>query len=178
MRITNRALPAVLVVLAAVWTIATLSPLVYYALFPNPDIQNLVRALEGRESPPAALNSLVQQANDQLGVLNRAIPVAAYWGASADLNIKKSHTTKTVEVSYLTWFQKLPKPRVFVISRAETDASHLQFEITAGDGYAIVRAYSVPVVLLALSVFWLWKRPSFLEKEPRPTSGDEPVARA
>lgn len=176
MKISNRALPIVLLVVAIAWTVAISSPLVYYLFVPNPDIRALVGALEGRQHPPLGLDSLVQQVNSQLGLLKRAIPVGAYYGASAEFNIKKSHTTKTVVVSYWGWFQKRSKPGLFVISRAETDNSRIKFDITGGDPASILRAYGLPLVLLALSLAWLWKRrhrPSVVEKDSVASETDQ-----
>jgi hypothetical protein len=167
-KISNSVLPVVLLVVAIAWTLAIFSPLVYYLFAPNPDIRALVGALEGRQHPPPGLDSLVQQANAQVGLLKRAIPVAAYYGASAELNVKKSHTTKTVEVSYWGRFQKQSKSGLFIISRAETDNSQVSFDITQGDPSNILRGYGLPIVLLAVSLAWLWKRrarPSVLEKD-------------
>ncbi|HTU34886.1 MAG TPA: hypothetical protein VMF66_13880 [Candidatus Acidoferrum sp.] len=173
MRISNRALPIVLLIAAFAWTVATFSPLIYYLFVPNPDIQALVGALEGRQNPPFSLDSLVQQAKAQLGHLRRAIPVGAYYGASATLNIKKSYTTRKVQVCYVAWFEKRPKPGVFFISREETDNSHLNFVLTEGDPSSILRAYGLPMLLLALALFWLWKRPSFLGGDPA-AGGEQP----
>jgi hypothetical protein len=157
----------VLLVLSSLWTVATLSPLFYSLLFPNQDIQHIVRALEGRETLREELTPLVRGTIDTSGHLKRAIQVGAYFYASAEQKLRESHTTKEVEIAYLAWFEKRSKPTILVITRTEIDGSLLRFHTYEGRPIGTIRAYLLPVLVLAFSVYWFRRRDSFFREEPK-----------
>src|SRR5258708_25213277 len=95
LRLSSRAAPTLFLVLSVLWMGATIFPLFYSLLFPNADIQHIVRALEGSETLSGDLARLVKQVTDSGGQLRRAIQVAAYWQVSQKYKNREGHTTKT-----------------------------------------------------------------------------------
>jgi len=140
-------------------------PLFYSMFFPNQDIQQIQRALEGRATLPEPLAPLAQHVTTAVGPLHRAIQVGAYWHTSADYNIKQTHTIKETQLSYLAWFQKRSRPTILVFTRTETDGSQLSFDIDEGSVSATVRAYLLPAIVLAVSVYWFRKRRLLLRED-------------
>src|SRR5437764_12876827 len=112
-RLSSRAAPALFLVVSSIWMLAVTVPLSYSVLFPNPDIRHILLALEGKETLRADLVSLLQVTNST-GHLRRTIPVAAFFGISAEYQRGQSHMTKTNEVSNLAWFEKRSKPTILV----------------------------------------------------------------
>lgn len=163
--ISNRVLPLVFLIISLLWLTAVVSPLIYSLLFPTKDIQQIVRALEGRESVREELTPLIQHVSNAAGRMDHAIPVGAYWHTSMEYNAKQSHRTKETELSYLAWFQKRSKPIILVITRSETDGSQLSFDIDEGSLFGIVRAYLLPALVLTFSVIWFRKRRTFLRDD-------------
>ena len=157
LRVKGRAAPRALLVISSVWMAVVVSPLFYSLLFPNADIRHIVRALEGRETLRSDLAPLAEATNS-VGRLKRAIQVAAYFGASAEYKHGESHTTRTTQLSYLTWFEKRSKPTILVVSRTETDGSRLHFDIHEGSPLDMLRVYLVPAALLAVSVYWFHRK--------------------
>jgi hypothetical protein len=155
-----RWVPIVLLIVSSLWTVAITGPLFYSLLFPTKDSQHIVRALEGRETLNADLSPLLQ-ATSSAGQLKRAIQVGAYFHASADYNAKESHTEKTIQLSYLAWFEKRSKPTILVITRTLTDGSRLRFDISEDEPSGLFRAYLIPLLALTASAFWLWRSLSF-----------------
>lgn len=170
-RLKGRAVPLALLVIASLWMALVIYPLFYSSLFPNPDIQHIVRAFEGKETLRADLAALAD-ATISSGPLKRAIPVAAYLGASAEYKHGESHRTKTAELCYLAWFEKRAKPTILVITRTETDGSRVHFEVSEDTPLDILRSYLLPAVVLAISIYW------FLRKrrvQPRTEPTDQPL---
>lgn len=167
-RLSSRASSIVLLVLSSLCTAWAFSPFVYSLVFPSQDIQHIVGALEGRETIREELAPLVQQNIDACGHLTRAIQVHTYWHASAEQTFKESHATKEIEVSYLAWFEKRSKPTILIITRTEFDSSLLRFDINEGRPIGVVRAYLLPVLALAFSVYWFRRKGLLPREEPTP----------
>ena len=166
LKLGSRAFPVLLIVFSGLWMAATIFPLVYSLLFPTPDIQHIVGALKGRETLREELAPLVRGTIDTSGHLRRAIQVGAYWHASAEYKFKESHTTKELELSYLAWFEKRSKPTILIITRTELDSSLVRFDIDEGRPIGTVRAYLLPLVVLAFSVYWFHRSRFFAPLKP------------
>jgi len=164
----SRALPIVLLVFSSLWMAATVLPLFYSLLFPNHDIQRIVRALEGRETLPESWAPLAEQIVNQAGHLRRAIQVSVYWQVEANYNIKKSHKTRKTQISYLAWFERRTKPALLIITRREVDGSELYFDIDEGEPLSLIRFYLLPLLVLAFSVYWFRRKPSLPHEEHAP----------
>lgn len=152
-RLKGRAVPLVLLVVSSLWAAALVFPLVYSLLLPNADIRHIIRAFEGRETLRKELAPLATVTNS-VGRLKHAIQIGAYWGASAEYKHGESHTTKTTELSYLAWFEKRPKPMIFIVTRTEVDGATVRFNTDEGSLLGMLRVYLVPVAILALSLYW------------------------
>ena len=154
LRFSNKAFPAIFLIFSGLWMAAMFFLLFYALWFPNDDIRHVVLALEGRETLSRDVEPLVEQLTSSIGRLKRAIPVGAYLGASAEYEMGESHTTKTIEVYYLAWFEKRSKPMIFAVARTELDGSGLRFHTDEGTFFGVTRSYLLPAVVLALSVWW------------------------
>lgn len=152
-RLKGRAVPLVLLVISSLWVVAFVLPLLISFLFPNADIQHIVRAFEGKETLGEELAPLAKVTNS-VGRLKHAIQVAAYWGTSVEYKHGESHTTKTTELSYLAWFEKRPKPMIFIVTRTQIDGSTVRFDTDEGSLLGTVRVYLVPASVFALSLYW------------------------
>jgi|SRR5271157_2533448 len=158
LKLRGRAFPVVLLVFSGLWTAGALLPLFYSMLFPNRDIQRIVRALEGRETLPEAWAPLVQQIVSEAGHLRRAVQVGVYWHVEVDYNMQKSHKTKRTQISYLAWFEKREKPMVLLVTRREVDESELYFNIDEGEPFGIIQFYLLPLLVLAFSIYWFRRK--------------------
>lgn len=168
LKLRGRALPLVLLVLSGLWTAGAFLPLFYSVLFPNHDIQRIVRALEGREALPQAWAPLAEQIVNEAGHLRRAIQVSVYWHVEADYNIKQSHKTKKTQISYLAWFEKRAKPTLLIVTRREVDGSELYFDIDEGEPNYLLRFYLLPLFVLGFSIYWFRRRSSAPHDEHPP----------
>ena len=153
-KLKYRAVPVFFVVLFSLWTVAVYLPLFYSLSFPNRDIQHLIGALQGREPARQELSSYVQNTINSYGHLKRAIRIGAYYGASAEYKAKKSHTSKETEYSYLAWFEKRPKPTIFVVNLSEIDKSLLRFNMSEGEPLGLVRAAILPPLACSFCLYW------------------------
>jgi len=143
--------------------------------FPNRDIQHVVGSLRGQETLGGDLNRLSQEVTSSTGRLNRAIPVGAYWHATRDFSAARSHIVKKNQLMYLAWFEKRSRPTILVVTRTETDGSHLLFNISEEERSTIFWAYFWPVLAVALSLGWLlWTR----LRSPKPTEASPTPALA
>jgi len=150
--------------------LATFLPVVYSLFFPPRDIQQIVRALEMREKLPPQLDSLAQQMIAQVGPLKRALQIGYHVGVSETIRYHASHSSKTTQVSYIAWFQKLPKPILLLIMRNETDGVVDSYDIEQGAPMSVVGALAAPVLTFAFSLFLVWKRKSpMLAEEASPS---------
>ena len=167
---TNRVLPALLVGVSAMWIALLVCPLLYSVVFPSPETRQLVRELEGYGTVPQQLDPLVQHA----GLLRRAIPVKKYWHFSGDYTLKQAHTTVDTELSYIAWFQKLPKPMLLVITRTATGSDvRLGITVDSRNPFTMLWVYYVPLALLVSSVFWFWKSHTLTTKESSNVAAQE-----
>jgi hypothetical protein len=158
-KLRGRAFAWVLFVVSIVWVAAINGPVLYYLLAPKQDIQQIIRALEGRETLNGNMAPISQEVTDSAGLMRRALLVGAYWHVSGDYNIKESHTTRTAQLSYLAWFEKRKDPTILIVTRTEVDGSRLRYDIGEGDPFSALRDHLLPVLALALSAFWLlWTR--------------------
>jgi hypothetical protein len=157
-RLRDGAVPIFFLVLFGLWTAAVYFPLFYSLSFPNHDIQHLVGALEGRESARKELSSFVQNTIDSSGRLNHAIRMAAYYGASAEYKFRQSHTSKETEYAYLAWFEKRPKPVIFVVRLSEIDGSLLRFNMREGEPLGLARVLILPPLAFSFCLYWFRRK--------------------
>lgn len=174
LKLSSRVAPAVLLVLSSIWMAAAIFLLLYSLLFPNADIMHFVEALKGRETPRADMGRLVYQTGSVVGLLRHAMPVGAYWGGSAEFKIGETHTTKTIEIYYLAWFDKRSHPTILTVTRTEEDRSSVSLYIHEGTLFGAVRLYLIPASLLALSIYWFKRKRSF--EVPVDAAGYDPAA--
>jgi hypothetical protein len=143
-----------LLVLSVLWVASVFVPLLYSVLSPTDDLRTVVLALEGRSVPPPRAVSLVQDAIDQGGQLERTIHVAHYAGASVALRNNESHTMSKTEDSYLAWFQKAPKTNTADRSPQQTDGAVQSYEIGSDEApNFLLRAYGPPLLALIISAY-------------------------
>ena len=151
-----------LFVISIVWTAAINGPAIYSSLFPSHDIQQIIRAFEGRETLSADLAPLSQAVTGSAGLMRRAVLVSAYWHVSADYSIKESHTTRTTQLAYLAWFEKRSEPTILIVTRTEVDGSKLRYNVGEGEVFSALLVDLLPVLVLTLSFSWLlWTRSRF-----------------
>ncbi|MFI5107234.1 MAG: hypothetical protein ACHP78_00140 [Terriglobales bacterium] len=64
-------------------------------------------------------------------------------------------------MSYLAWFQKIPKPLILLINRYESDGV-LHYEIAEAEGGLVtfVRGYVLPLLALGVSLYLVHRRKS------------------
>jgi hypothetical protein len=140
------------------WVAATFLPVLYSIVFPPADIRQIVRALELRsEASPNTANA-VEEIIDQVGPLQRAIPVGYYRGISATLHYNDSHIGKTTQVSYVAWFQKTPRPTLLLITKSERDGVLSGYQLEEGAAMSLVVTYALPLVMLTFSFLLLKSR--------------------
>lgn len=158
----------VLLVLSGVWVADVFGPLIYSVLSPKADLQDIVHALEGHGAPPPQVSAAVQGTIASAGTLQRAIQLGYYSGVTATFQLNASHTTRKTQVSYLAWFQKLPKPTILIINRYQTDGGSQNYEIGEGDIGSFARVLGFPLLALAFLIFVVRKRDSPLHNDPPP----------
>jgi hypothetical protein len=147
--------------LSALWVAAVLGPLLYSFYSPTDDILAVVLALEGHGVPPSKAASLVHDAIDQGGQLERTIHVAHYAGASLALRSNESHTMSKTEDSYIAWFQKSPKAVLLIVRRNKTDGAVESYEIGSDEApNFLLRAYGPPLIALIISVYVVFAKRS------------------
>jgi hypothetical protein len=142
-----------LLVLSSLWVCIIFFPVLYSILSPPRDIQDVLHALEMRGSAPPDAAVAVQQATAVAGPLRKAWQVGYYSGATGTLQLNASHISKRIQVSYLAWFQNLPKPIVLLISRSEADGGRQSYRINEGTPMSLVIGYSRPLVMFAFSLY-------------------------
>lgn len=144
----------ILFVLSGLWLCAAILPLFYSLLFPNADLQGVVLALRGRQTLPPASASVVREIVGSFGLLRRAVPVGYYSGVTATVRADgKNSAARIWQVSYIGWFQKLPKPIVIAISCYETEKGEKVYESSEPSLASVVRAYVSPLILFGTSIF-------------------------
>jgi hypothetical protein len=163
-----RTLWIVLLVLSSLWVADVFGPLIYSVLSPKADFQDIVHVLEGHGTPPPQVTAPVQETIASAGTLQRAIQVGYYSGVTATFQLNASHATRKTQVSYLAWFQKLPKPTILVINRYQTDGGSQNYEIGEGDIGSFARVLGLPLLALVFSIFAVRKRDSPLLNDLHP----------
>jgi hypothetical protein len=130
-------------------------------LFPNKELQAVVRALaKSGPAPPEAV-AVVQETIAAAGPLTRAIPVAYYSGVTTELRVtRSSQTSKKKQASYIASFQQHPKPLLLLITYYEDYGGQRAYAINEGEAMFTVRGYSLPLLLLGVSLFLLLRRKS------------------
>lgn len=63
-------------------------------------------------------------------------------------------------MSYLAWFQKIPKPFVLVINRYESEGALQGYEIDKDEPLSIVRVYGLPLLTLGVSLYLVLRKQS------------------
>lgn len=149
-----------LLALSALWVASVFGPLLYSALSQKDDLWVVVLALQGRGAPPPKAASLVQDAIEQGGELERTIHVAHYTGASVMLRNNESHSMTKTEDSYIAWFKKTPKPILLVVRRNTLDGVQ-SYEIGSNQApNFLLRAYGPPLVALIISAYLVFVKRS------------------
>jgi len=167
---SSQAASIALLALSAVWVFSTFGPLFYSLLFPTRDIQDIIRALEGRKTLDGELVPLVQQVTTSTGKLERAILVNAYWHMSGDYNVKRSQVVKITQLSYLAWFEKRSRSTILIVTRTARNDSELNFAITEGNPFDTLREGLPPVLLLTICVLWCWREYARSDSSQRTSS--------
>lgn len=155
-----------LLVLSSLWVAATLLPVLYSVLFPPRDIQVIVRALEGKGSPPPGPGTtVVTETMAEAGPLRRALQVGYHTEVSATFRLNNSHTSETTQVSYVAWFQKIPKPILLLVERTEMDGVLQGYRINQGAPMSLVGSLAFPLVVFAFSLVLFLKRNSAMFRD-------------
>jgi hypothetical protein len=152
-RLSLRVFVIGLLVLSSLWLLLGFVPLLYSIVFPPRDLQEIVRALEARGTAPPQAAAIVQQTIDSVGTLRRTVRVGYHVQASATMNVKASHTSRTTQVAYVAWFQNLSKPLLLLIERSEGDGVFQSYSIEQGAPMSLVSAYAYPLIAFGLSLY-------------------------
>jgi hypothetical protein len=70
-------------------------------------------------------------------------------------------------VSYVAWFQKIPKPMLLLITRSEKDGVIQSYQFDQGEPMSLVGAYAFPLLTFGFSLYLVRRRKS-------PTLTDKP----
>jgi hypothetical protein len=169
LKLSLRSIWILLFVLSSLWVAAVFGPFLYSVVSPSDDLWAFVHALQGRGVAPPRATGTVQETLEGEGLLGRAIHIAHYTGGSVtrhfDDNV--SHTMKTIEDTYIAWFQKIPRPVVLVVRRFDVDGVMQGYEVSSANvtGF-LVRGNAPPVLAWAISILLVRKRRSPLLKSP------------
>ncbi len=166
-RLSRRAVPAFFLVVSGLWAGGVYFPYLYSLSFPNNEIRHLVGALEGHESARQELSIYVQNTINSAGHLKHAIRFAAYYGVSAEHKFNQSHTSNETEYAYLAWFEKRPKPTIFVVNLSEFDGSLLRFKMREGRPLALARMLIFPLLAFSFCLYWFLRSRRSGAKEPK-----------
>jgi len=167
-RLSRRTSWTILLVLSSLWVAATFVPMLYSVLFPAPDFQVIVHALELRGTPPPFAADTVRQVVAASGPLQRTLQVGYYTQVSATYQSNGSHKTRRTQVSYLAWFQNLPKPILLLVERRENNGVLEGYKIGEGEPMSLVRAIGLPLLALAFSFYMMRRKKSLLYDGPSP----------
>jgi len=148
-----RTLAIGLLVFSSLWMAFTVAPLVYSLLFPQRDFQDILHALESHETVPFRVSVMVPRTILAARPLRRALQVGYYTRFTVTVRLNASHKTKETQVTYLAWFQGLPRPSILAISRHESDGVLQGYDIDEGEPASLVRSYGLPMLMLGVSVY-------------------------
>lgn len=157
---SRRPFASILLVLSLLWVAVTFLPLFYSVVFPDDDLQNVVRALEESGVAPPEAADVVQETISRTGPLTKAVQVGYFTGMTTTLRLHGSKAEKMKQMSYLAWFEKLPKPIILMVTRSENDGARVSYAIDEGEPAAYIQGYSLPLVLLAFSSYLVRRRKS------------------
>jgi len=114
--------------------------------------------LKGVSPPARNCPHLCRTPSIHPGRLNHAIRMAAYYGASAEYKFRQSHTSKETEYAYLAWFEKRPKPVIFVVRLSEIDGSLLRFNMREGEPLGLARVLILPPLAFSFCLYWFRRK--------------------
>jgi hypothetical protein len=152
-RLSLRVFVIGMLVLSSLWLLLGFVPILYSIVYPPRDLEAIVRALEVRGTAPPQAAAIVQQTIASAGTLRRGVRIGYHVEASATLNVKSSHSSKTTQVAYVAWFQNLSKPILLLIERSETDGVFQSYGIGEGAPMSLVGAYAYPLIAFGVSLF-------------------------
>ena len=153
----------ILFALSCFFLCATFFPLLYSFVLPNEDLARVVSALEERGTPPPESEKIVQQVIAAAGPLRNATRVGYWWGAATGYHLsgpQPSERIKASQATYIAWFQQRPKPMLIAITRYERDGDETAYRIEEANSAALVRGYTLPLLLFGASLFLVRKRKS------------------
>lgn len=147
-----------LLALSSLWAAVTFLPILYSVVSPPRDLQQVICALEMRCSAPPEAAATVQAAVAAAGPLRRALQVGYYSGVTATLGLNASHASRRTQLSYVAWFQNIPKPMLLVVSRAESDGVFEGYRIGEGEPRSLIVGYASPLLLFAFSLYLMRRK--------------------
>ena len=152
----------ILFALSVIFMGTTFLPLLYSLLFPNEDIERVVAALKGGTTPLDAEN-VVQEAKGAVGSLTRAIQVGSGYTWNRGFHLTGAHEQTNISETtyvYIAWFEKRPKPMFVSIVLYANDAGQKAYRINEVNGISVARAYAIPVLFFAVSLFLMRRKKS------------------
>jgi hypothetical protein len=110
--------------------------------------------LETRCSAPPEAAATVQATLASAGPLRRAVQVGYYSGAATTLQLNASHTSRRTQISYLAWFQNIPKPLLLLVSKSETDGAFDGYRIGEGEPRSLIVGYALPLLFFTFCLYF------------------------
>ena len=170
-RLSLRAFWIGLLVVSGLWSGLVFVPVGYSLVSPTSEFQELLRALEMRGPVPAALAEALPPFMAKAGTLRRALQISYYTKATAILHLGDSHTERTTQEMYLSWFDKVPRSQILLIQIAYRDGAPQNYSIQLQNKSdvlpSLMRAFIPPLLLLAFSIYVVFrKKPSRLLDDP------------
>lgn len=162
----------ILFALSIIYMCTTFLPLLYSVLFPNEDIERVVAALKEAGPAPLDAENVVQEAKSAVGSLTKAIQVGSGYTLNKGFHLTGGHEQTTVTETayvYIAWFQKRSKPMLVSIALYTNDSGQKAYQISEVNGMLVVRAYAIPVLLFAVSLFLMSRRKSPTQASQPPT---------
>lgn len=153
----------ILFALSVIYMCTTFLPLLYSLLFPNEDIEQVVAALKEAGPAPLDAENVVQEAKSAVGPLTKAIQVGSGYTLNKGFHLSGAHEETSVRETayvYIAWFEKRSKPMLVSIALYANDAGQKAYQISEVNGMSVVRAYAIPVLLFAVSLFLMSRRKS------------------
>jgi hypothetical protein len=147
-----------LLALSSLWLAVTFLPILYSVVFPSRDLQQVICALEMRCSAPPEAAAIIRAALASAGPLRRALQVGYYSGATTTLQLNASHTSRGTQISYLAWFQNVPKPLLLLVSKSETDGTFDGYRVGEGQPRSLIVGYSLPLLLFTFCLYFVRRK--------------------